>query len=93
VRASDTPARYGGEEFAVVLPRASVEQAVDVGERIRRSIAAIDPAGLGLHDPVTASVGVAVARGRDIDIAELLESADRALYDAKRQGRNRVAVA
>jgi diguanylate cyclase (GGDEF)-like protein len=93
VRASDTPARYGGEEFAVLLRRATPEQATDVAERIRRAVAAMDPPSLGVAEAVTVSVGVAVASGPEPDVSSLLEQADRALYRAKNQGRNRVASA
>ena len=93
VRADDTPARYGGEEFAVVLRRASPEQAVAVAERIRRQIAAIPPSALGTHEPVSVSIGVAVARDTETDTQALLADADAALYRAKRDGRNRVALA
>ena len=64
VRAEDTPARYGGEEFAVLLRRASAEQAIEVGERIRREVVKLHPASLGIDEPVTVSVGVAVAGSR-----------------------------
>src|SRR3954452_885302 len=60
VRADDTPARYGGEEFAVVLRRATPEQAVEVAERIRTMIADIPPAEMGISDRITVSLGVAV---------------------------------
>jgi diguanylate cyclase (GGDEF)-like protein len=93
VRASDTPARYGGEEFAVLLRRATPEQATDVAERIRRAVAVMEPSGLGVNEPVTVSIGVAVASGPDVDVQDLLEQADSALYHAKNQGRNRVASA
>jgi diguanylate cyclase (GGDEF)-like protein len=92
VRAEDTPARYGGEEFAVILRRASALQAADVAERIRAAVAAIPPERLGIAQPVTVSIGVAVADGSDDDVRSLLERADRALYEAKRRGRNRVDV-
>jgi diguanylate cyclase (GGDEF)-like protein len=93
VRADDTPARYGGEEFAVVLRRASPEQALEVAERIRTQIGALDARDLGIDERITVSVGVAVADGRDDDVKDLLADADRALYRAKREGRNRVVLA
>jgi diguanylate cyclase (GGDEF)-like protein len=93
VRAEDTPARYGGEEFAVLLRRASAEQAIEVGERIRRSVAQLYPASLGIDEPVTVSVGVAVAGPEQIAIPGLVERADQALYRAKRLGRDRVIAA
>jgi diguanylate cyclase (GGDEF)-like protein len=93
IRADDSAARYGGEEFAVVLRRASAEQAVEVAERIRRQIAAIPPSTLGTHEPVSVSIGVAVARGDDHDADSLFKAADAALYRAKAAGRNRVVLA
>jgi diguanylate cyclase (GGDEF)-like protein len=93
VRAEDTPARYGGEEFAVLLRRTSAEQAIEVGERIRRAVARLHPASLGIDEPVTVSVGVAVAGADQVAIPGLLERADQALYRAKRLGRDRVVAA
>ena len=93
VRADDTPARYGGEEFAVVLRRASPEQAVEVAERIRTQIGALDTRELGIDERITVSIGVAVANGHDDDVKDLLAVADRALYRAKREGRDRVVLA
>jgi diguanylate cyclase (GGDEF)-like protein len=94
VRDEDTPARYGGEEFAVLLRRTDREQAVEVAERIRRAVLRLHPASLGITEPVTVSVGVAVSGpdgGRQLD--RLVERADGALYRAKRQGRDRVVTA
>lgn len=93
VRAEDTPARYGGEEFAVLLRRTSAEQAIEVGERIRLSVVRLHPASLGIDEPVTVSVGVAVAGAHQIAIPGLVERADQALYRAKRLGRDRVVAA
>lgn len=91
VRAEDTPARYGGEEFAVILRRASAPQAAEVAERVRRAVASIPPDRLGVDLPVTVSVGVATAEQEE-DISAVIERADRALYVAKRRGRDRVEV-
>lgn len=93
VREEDTPARYGGEEFAVLLRRASAEQAMEVGERIRRAVVHLHPASLGIDEPVTVSVGVAVAGRNQVAIPGLVERADQALYRAKRLGRDRVVAA
>jgi diguanylate cyclase (GGDEF)-like protein len=93
VRAEDTPARYGGEEFAVLLRRASAEQAIEVGERIRRAVVRLHPASLGIDEPVTVSIGVAVAGSGEVAIPGLVERADQALYRAKRLGRDRVVAA
>ncbi|WP_439578578.1 PleD family two-component system response regulator [Elioraea sp.] len=98
VRLFDTVARYGGEEFAVVMPGATLADAVAAAERLRREVAtlAYQPAAAERH-PLTISIGVAAlggnARGSDDELAEsLLKRADEALYEAKRQGRNRVVA-
>ena len=93
VRLEDTPARYGGEEFVVVLRRATSEQAAAVAERIRSDIESIPPADMSLTERVTVSIGVAVAAAESSDVRALIETADDALYRAKKQGRNRVVLA
>jgi diguanylate cyclase (GGDEF)-like protein len=94
VRAEDTPARVGGEEFAVLLRRATVDQACDVALRIREAVAVIDTAAIGVTDarPVSVSVGVAVGSTAGETVADLVHRADDALYAAKRRGRDRVVV-
>jgi len=87
-REYDTIARYGGEEFAAVLPGCSAALAVQVAERLRR---AVEEAPTGV--PVTASCGVATYPYDGADVESLLGAADRALYSAKRAGRNRVCSA
>jgi diguanylate cyclase (GGDEF)-like protein len=92
VRDHDVPARFGGEEFAVLLKNPSPEIAVEVGERIRRAIGALDLQSLGVP-PVSVSIGVAVAETPDRPLGAVLEEADQALYRAKRAGRDRVVAA
>ena len=92
VRDDDVPARYGGEEFVVLLRNPGPAIALEVGERVRAAVAAIDLTALRLP-AVTVSVGVAVAEYDDEPIGDLVERADRALYRAKRNGRNRVVAA
>jgi len=86
VRVNDVVARYGGEEFCVVMPETQHEGALSLAERLRAAVAA-------LPDPVpTVSIGMAV--WRDGDSADrVLSSADKALYEAKDAGRNKVVVA
>ena len=94
-RPADVAARYGGEEFAAVLPDTSLEQARLHANAIREHVA-----GLALqHAPaahwpmVTLSIGVAsFDRERLHEVPALIEAADKALYAAKRGGRNRVVV-
>ena len=92
VREDDVPARYGGEEFVVLLRNPTPEVAFDVGERVRAAVAALDLQRLGVR-AVSVSVGVAVARRADQSIDDLIEQADRALYRAKRSGRDKVVAA
>jgi diguanylate cyclase (GGDEF)-like protein len=92
VRAEDTPARYGGEEFAVVLRRPTPVQAVDVAQRIRSAVAALPLSQLAVDGPVTVSIGVALGIAPAEPLASLVERADRALFQAKRRGRDRVVV-
>ena len=94
-RPADVAARYGGEEFAAILPDTTVEQARAHANAIREHVASLDlphaPAALRPH--VTLSIGVAgIERGRAIEPAQLIEAADKALYAAKRGGRDRVVV-
>lgn len=92
VREGDVPARYGGEEFAVLLRNPGPEIALEVGERVRRSVAALDLRRLGVPG-VSVSVGVAVAGSPDVGLDLVIDDADRALFRAKRAGRDRVVAA
>jgi diguanylate cyclase (GGDEF)-like protein len=93
VREDDVPARYGGEEFAVLLRNPTRDVAVEVGERVRAAVGALDLGRWGVAGSVSVSVGVAVASDSDAEIESVIEQADRALYDAKRRGRDRVVAA
>lgn len=93
LRAVDVVARYGGEEFLVVIAGPGEGEAAHVGERLRSAIADTPvAAGPGLLLPVTASIGAAVARG-ETAADRLIQAADKALYRAKQNGRNRVESA
>jgi diguanylate cyclase (GGDEF)-like protein len=87
VRGHDVVARYGGEEFVVLLPATGVNEAVEVAERLRATIADHG----WPHRPVTASFGVATSDDDTPDGAALVDRADRALYAAKETGRNRTS--
>lgn len=86
-RDADIPARYGGEELAVLLPATTLHDALSVAERIRAAVQATEV----VFRRVTVSVGVASTAG-DCSAELLIEAADRALYEAKEAGRNRVVA-
>jgi len=92
VREDDVPARFGGEEFVVLLRNPDPGVAVEVGERIRAAVRGLDLRRFGVPH-VSVSVGVAVAAEPEESIEALIETADRALYRAKRTGRDRVVAA
>lgn len=92
VREDDVPARYGGEEFAVLLRNPTLDVAVEVGERVRAAVGNLDLDRFGVAR-VSVSVGAAVADDPDEPITALIAQADKALYDAKRRGRDRVVAA
>jgi two-component system cell cycle response regulator len=91
IRGIDLACRYGGEEFVVVMPETDMAVATMVAERLRRRIAsepfAIQKGARTIE--VTISIGIA-ALGPDDNAAAVIKRADRALYRAKRDGRNRV---
>jgi diguanylate cyclase (GGDEF)-like protein len=88
-RDADVPARYGGEEMAVILPHTDLDGAHSISERVRRAIEALHIPRLdgGGALRITASSGVAASTEGDKDA--LIADADAALYEAKRQGKNR----
>jgi diguanylate cyclase (GGDEF)-like protein len=88
-RAMDSTARYGGEEFAVLLNDTTGEEALEVAERIRTRVAAQNFSG----QRVTISIGMAEFPEDGYTADAVISSADEALYEAKRGGRNRVVRA
>jgi two-component system, cell cycle response regulator len=99
VRASDVAARYGGEEFVVLMPNTDIASGILLAERIRKAVAASSyDLPHGGSESITASIGVAGAIP-DADAEDLktvgdslIARADVALYQAKSNGRNRVAI-
>ncbi len=81
--------RLGGEEFLVVLPGMDTGRGSDVAERLRVAVEQMQPMGCS----VTISLGLSGARGEQVDYDILFKAADRALYEAKAGGRNRVVAA
>jgi diguanylate cyclase (GGDEF)-like protein len=89
LRAVDSAARFGGDEFAVILPQAGAEGALVVAERLRKRIAGTEVPGFGL---ITASFGLATFPAHASSRDTLVVAADRALYNSKHTGRNRVSL-
>ncbi|WP_156170604.1 GGDEF domain-containing protein [Luteimonas sp. FCS-9] len=85
--------RYGGEEFIVVLPGHDAAHARLVGERMRMAVEDVDVRHEGQRVALTVSIGIASRRAGERTAAETLARADKALYSAKREGRNRVRMA
>lgn len=93
-RKTDEVGRYGGEEFAMLLPGTSLKRAAQIAERIRRKISDMNVIVDDSNIEVTASFGVACFPSTDIDnMEDLLKAADKALYEAKETGRNKVVSA
>lgn len=93
LRGSDWVGRYGGEEFMIALPRTTLSQAVEVAERVRKSVCGTPIQLPATALPVSVSIGAAISdadRPREFD--ELVELADAGLLIAKREGRNRVVL-
>lgn len=97
LRESDIPARYGGEEFAVLLPYTHIEEAKIVGERLRKAVEST-PIIVNIEDQEPQTINVTISMGlaayNQTETGEVLfERADKALYEAKTNGRNQVRTA
>lgn len=91
VRVVDTCGRLGGEEFAVLTPETSLDEATEIAERLRAAF--MEPMAFGdTQISVSASFGVTEVRPNDTDFETVYNRADKALYCAKNEGRNRVRI-
>jgi diguanylate cyclase (GGDEF)-like protein len=90
IRLEDVVARYGGEEFVLIMPHTSLENMRKTGERLRAEIEEMEISGIS----ITISVGIGHFDGKETDFnhRDLINRADRALYLAKKRGRNRVEM-
>lgn len=93
IRDVDTLGRLGGEEFAVLMPETKADAAAEVAERLRSAIEKANAATSAGEIGFTISVGVTTSNGADADLANMLKTADNAMYQAKHDGRNLVRVA
>jgi diguanylate cyclase (GGDEF)-like protein len=90
LRRGDLFGRIGGEEFAAVLPGCAPQMALQVAERLGKEIQALSFSYEGRDFSVTVSQGLASLREEDSTLDSLFARADAAMYEAKRQGKNRV---
>jgi diguanylate cyclase (GGDEF)-like protein len=93
LRSTDIRCRYGGDEFLIILPATPLIGAQRVAESVLRQMATLAMVADGKTIPVTVSIGVAVAGNTELGVTDLILRADEALYQAKRDGRNRSSVA
>jgi diguanylate cyclase (GGDEF)-like protein len=92
MRKSDILGRYGGEEFAVIMPDTSLQDALKVIDELREQFAQIHHSNGNEHFSCTLSAGIATLAPKK-GLSEFIQSADKALYQAKHQGRNRTCIA
>lgn len=92
IRDADIAGRYGGEEFAVLLPDTDKQGGAMFAERLRAAVEALDVMQEGEAIHCTISLGVADMTSPMDDYKMLIERADQALYESKKNGRNRVSV-
>ncbi len=92
LRHFDLIGRYGGEEFVIVLPETPSAVAADVAERLRRSVESLRIPTHKTELRITISIGLATTTPDTGDLMSLINSADRALYEAKRRGRNQLVI-
>jgi diguanylate cyclase (GGDEF)-like protein len=92
LRSTDLFGRLGGEEFGMLLPECSPDQVLARVEQMRLAIATVSTGEIGAVVTVSASFGVASAAASGYELRQLMTDADDALYEAKREGRNRVTL-
>ena len=92
IRDVDILARYGGEEFTILVPEISIQAASVIAERIRKEISYKPFSAKGFLFNITVSIGIAGNISETANLGDLIELADKALYDAKHLGRNQTAV-
>ncbi len=92
LREADVPARYGGEEFAIIMPETPHGEGKKIAERLRTNIEKTPFGGINAKVRITASMGVAAFPKDATNLHDLIDGADRALYQAKSSGRNQTCL-
>ena len=94
LRDSDKVFRYGGEEFCILLPGATLEVATRVAERVRETIenSAVADVRSGTNIRVTSSLGISITGNGAVNLSQLIDEADQALYYSKENGRNQTTL-
>lgn len=93
IRVCDTIGRYGGEEFSIILPESKLEDSVNLAERIRKEVEQYNFGEVNKVIRCTISIGVSSYPDPGVkNLEDLINKADRALYNAKAEGRNRVCI-
>lgn len=90
IRVQDKVIRYGGDEFIVLLPKLGTKRALHIGERILRNLE--DFMLAQAKQPLTISIGIAVAKKADVEKQRLINAADEAMYKAKKSGKNTIRL-
>ena len=93
IRVCDTLGRYGGEEFSIILPESKLEDSMNLAERMRKEVEQYNFGEVNKVIKCTISIGISSYPGPDVkNLEDLINKADKALYNAKAEGRNRVCI-
>ena len=93
LRAADFVGRLGGEEFVICCPETNIDEANQIAERIRQKVEDAEISSNGKQCRISISVGVTAIRDSDQSFDQILQRADKLLYEAKKNGRNRIQAA
>jgi diguanylate cyclase (GGDEF)-like protein len=92
IRKSDIACRYGGEEFMVIMPETSRPDAIQRAEQFRKDIESLQVMYMGQSIQLTVSIGIAIYPIHGSNVDEILSATDKALYQAKETGRNKIVI-
>jgi diguanylate cyclase (GGDEF)-like protein len=92
IRKIDFFARYGGEEFIIILPECGLKGAIEIAKRIQQSLAKNSVTYEGINVCVTVSIGICSVSNKHNNFEQVIKEADTAMYQAKKNGRNRIEI-